>query len=548
MKHTDLAWGKIFSLVPPLSLVPVLFVSLLAAGAGIGLLGASAWLIATAALMPPLYTLALGVTAVRAFGLGRAAFRYAERYLSHGVAFRGLTQIRLRLYDRAAALLPLRTGPMRQGELLHDLLVGADALRDFFVRAILPPLTIGILTGLATALLYAEARLAALLLPLLFALRLVLSWKTKAGNDALRRTEDGAYRSALLDGAAGADELICAGAAPECARLSSPARDLVCKDARIHLREVWADAMQSVFDAAAAVLLLAALIPSVTVGTLTGVGLAVWFLILQSLLAEYRTLPDAVRQAQKSASAAARLLAPIEGKPYQRQAAQAADGVHGGGEEHHADENRSDEKPSSLLTVKNLCFSYTPAQNLLDHISFSIAKGEHTAIVGTSGAGKTTLAQLLLGVWPPDSGTIALGNGATIAGLPQGSVLFSQSIRENFRRLRPMEDETGIRRALEAAQLLPVIETMERGIDTPIGANGAFLSGGQRTRLLTALAMAGDESLLLLDEPTLGLDRKTAARLSSALFDYAKERGKTLIVITHDEMLRDRFEQTIRLA
>lgn len=98
---------RLLSLVPPCTLAPVLLVSLLSLALGIGLLGASAWLIASAALEPPLYTLAIGITCVRACGLGRAVFRYFERFLSHRAAFSGLTRIRLALFDRAAALLPL---------------------------------------------------------------------------------------------------------------------------------------------------------------------------------------------------------------------------------------------------------------------------------------------------------------------------------------------------------------------------------------------------------------------------------------------------------
>lgn len=541
MNHVCRAWIQIFALVSPMDIMPVLFVSLLAAGAGIGLLSASAWLIASAALMPPLYTLSLGVTAVRAFGIGRAAFRYAERYLSHDVAFQGLTQIRLRLYDRAAARLPLRTGPMRQGEFLHDLLSGSDALRDFFVRALLPPLTVGILTGLITAVLFIEIGYAAALLSLLFFLRLCLSWRAKVQNDDARRKEESVYRSALLDAAAGADELICSGHAPILSQLKRPAENLTRKDEWAHKKESRSDAIQAVFDAAVIVLLLATLIPRVSAGALTGIGLAVWLLLIESLLAEYRTLPDAIRQAQKSAVAATHLLAPIESKPPQMQATQTAQRT-------NPLKKSADESSPALLTIEDLSFSYTPAQHLLESLSFSIREGEHTAIIGTSGAGKTTLAQILLGVWTPDKGSISRGRGISIAGLPQGSVLFLQSIRENFRRFRPEASEIEMLHALETAQLSSVIKAMEQGVDTPIGEDASFLSGGQRTRLLTALTIAGDERLILLDEPTLGLDVKTAARLSSALFAYAEENRKTLLVITHDMVLRDKFKQTIQLV
>ena len=240
----------------------------------------------------------------------------------------------------------MRTGLMRQGEFLHDLLVGADALRDFFIRAILPPLAVGILTGIATVLLYVQIGYAAILLPLLFFIRLIIAWHVKTENEEARRAEDGAYRSALLDASAGADELACAGAAPARERLFLPARDLVKKDEYAHLRETQTDALQSVFDAAVFILLLAALIPSIPAGTLTGIGLAVWFLVLQSLLAEYRTLPDAVRQAQQSAAAALRLLAPVEYEPSAAQAAQDDNMMQNGTEEPSA--------AHALLTVRSL--------------------------------------------------------------------------------------------------------------------------------------------------------------------------------------------------
>lgn len=172
----------LLSLVSPWALLLASLVSLGAAAAGICLLGSSAWLIASAALLPPLSALALGITGVRACGIFRAVFRYGERYISHRLAFHGLTKIRVSLYKKAALLLPLRRGVARQGELLHDLLAGADELRDFFVRGMLPPVTAGILTVCIT---YWLARHTDLfwLLPLLFILRLeipFLIWQKKS--------------------------------------------------------------------------------------------------------------------------------------------------------------------------------------------------------------------------------------------------------------------------------------------------------------------------------------------------------------------------------
>ncbi len=135
-----------------------------------------------------------------------------------------------------------------------------------------------------------------------------------------------------------------------------------------------------------------------------------------------------------------------------------------------------------------------------------------------------------------------------IAGLPQGSVLFSRSLRENFNRYRPEASEKELLSALETACLGDVVHALPDGIDTPLGADASHLSGGQRNRLLTALALAGNEPILLLDEPTAGLDPVTARRLMDALFAHANATGKTLLVITHAQELLPRFAQVLSLA
>lgn len=166
-----------------------------------------------------------------------------------------------------------------------------------------------------------------------------------------------------------------------------------------------------------------------------------------------------------------------------------------------------------------MSFSYRQGQELLSHLSFHIKQGQHTAIVGASGAGKTTLSELILGVWPPDEGCFYLKGTAyehltvkdireNISAMPQGSVLFAKSIRENFQLFCPEVSEAAIWQALADAQLAKVVNAMPQGLDTCLGSDACFLSGGQRNRLLTAIAIARPTPLILLDEPTCGLDKK----------------------------------------
>ena len=547
---------KLLRLTTLFEFLPVLLVSLMALFTGLALLGASAWLVASAALMPPLYTLALGITTVRACGIGRAVFRYGERYLSHRMAFRILTEIRTSFYDRAAKVLPLRSGPARQGEFLHDLLTGADELRDFYVRALLPIAAIGTITALTTWLLSGVIGLWALALPALYLARLVLSCASRKTGEEMQRTRDAAYRSALLDAAGGADELICVGREPALKRLSAPAHDLLEGSLQLARTDAKRDAAENLLDTTVLMALLALLILRVTQGALSGIDLCVYFLVLQTLLVEFRTLPEAVRQGRRSLLAA-RFLP-------ERQTSEAAETDEPAEQSEkiptpaQADSRDADAASQTLLEAKNLSFSYRQGQGVLQGLSFRIARGQHTAIIGASGAGKTTLAALLLGVWPPDSGMLRLcgtpyhelPQGAiqqAIAALPQGSVLFAGSIRENFARYRPACKEEDILTALRDAQLDEVVATLPQGIDTPLGEDACFLSGGQRGRLLTAITIAGREPVILLDEPTCGLDQKTAAALMAALFAKVQETGQTLLTITHERSLLHHFQQTIEL-
>lgn len=548
---------KLLRLTTLFEFLPVLLVSLMALFTGLALLGASAWLVASAALMPPLYTLALGITTVRACGIGRAVFRYGERYLSHRMAFRILTEIRTSFYDRAAKVLPLRSGPARQGEFLHDLLTGADELRDFYVRALLPIAAIGTITALTTWLLAGVIGLWALALPALYLARLVLSCASRQTGEERQRTRDAAYRSALLDAAGGADELICAGREPALKRLSAPAHDLLEGSLQLARTDARRDAAENLLDTIVLMALLALLILRVTQGALSGIDLCVYFLVLQTLLVEFRALPEAVRQGRRSLLAARFLPERQTSEAAETdEPAEQSEKIPAPAQAASRDADAASQMP--LLEAQDLSFSYRKGQGVLQGLSFRIARGQHTAIVGASGAGKTTLAALLLGVWPPDSGTLRLcgtpyhelPQGAiqqAIAALPQGSVLFSGSIRENFSRYRPACKEEDILTALRDAQLDEVVAALPQGIDTPLGEDACFLSGGQRGRLLTAIAIAGKEPVILLDEPTCGLDQETAAALMAALFTRVQETGQTLLTITHERTLVTKFQQTIEL-
>ena len=196
------------------------------------------------------------------------------------------------------------------------------------------------------------------------------------------------------------------------------------------------------------------------------------------------------------------------------------------------------------IQIRNLSFRYPDAsENVLENISFTIPKNRSIAFIGPSGAGKTTLADIILGVLEPTEGQICVDGGdiqncmsawhKNIGYIPQSIYLMDASIRENVAFGIPEEqiDETCLRRALEEAQLKEFVDSLPEGLDTVIGESGVRLSGGQRQRIGIARALYNDPDVLVLDEATSALDNETEKAVMDAIDRLAG--NKTLIIIAH---------------
>lgn len=506
--------------------LPAICAGLLASCTAILLLGASAGLIAAAALHPPLYTLAVTITLVRACGISRAVLRYLDRWLSHRAAFALLTQLRLRLYTQAEHLLPAKVNGPAQGSLLHDLICGTDILRDFYLRVLSPVLQTFLLTLLGTLFLLPLHPLAPLPLLLAWLLSLLLPLITDSQPLTVAAdAADTAYRSILLDYLGGREELFIQPDAPKKLRLDQSAHALHQTQKTLLCHSLQTDTLLTVLQRLLFLTLFVFLAQQTAASALTGIELAIYVLALQTLFAAFAELPAAIRQLLHTRTPA-RLLLPLQSVP-QTNAATPAD-------------NPADH---SILRVEKLCFSYTDAAPLLENLSFCIQPGEKVAIIGESGCGKTTLFHLLLHLWEPDAGQCFLF-GIPYARLSdeairqhfgactQTAYLFNLSIRQNFQRLHPGIDDKTIWHNLQIMQMKAPVQALPEGLDTLVGEDGINLSGGQRQRLLLALAFASPASLLLLDEPTAGLDQSTATKLMNSLLDNLADR--TLLLITHE--------------
>jgi ATP-binding cassette subfamily B protein len=200
--------------------------------------------------------------------------------------------------------------------------------------------------------------------------------------------------------------------------------------------------------------------------------------------------------------------------------------------------------PHAGIAFESVRFAYParPGTPALDRFSLDVAQGERVALVGPSGAGKTTVLSLLLRFYDPQQGGVRIGGTdlrefdpaalrRLIAVVPQDPVIFAASVLDNVRYGRPEATREEAERACEQAFALEFIHRLPQGMDTPLGERGVTLSGGQRQRLSIARALLADRPILLLDEATSSLDAASERMVQQAL--EALEQGRTSLVIAH---------------
>ena len=482
--------------------LPAVAANLSATLSEILLMASSAWLIASAALHPPLGSLSVGITLVRTAGILRAVLRYADRFLSHKIIFEILDNLREELYGKAAKIFPLKSGVFYEGELLHALTVTADSLKNFLPSVVLPLSTAAITTALLTFFLSETIGLVSLILPTFFFIVIFASLlrKVEDANDSI-------YREKILDFYPASDELKIFGKTPAISQLDKIANFFGREQMRLNFSRINFDTAANIFCAAGICILLSKLC-----AVADKIELTVWSLILLAVLEIYSTVPEAVRSFKKirratneleknfTADKAKKILPDVEKIPQENYA----------------------------VKFDNVTFGYNYARPILKNFNLQIPQGKIFQIVGESGAGKTTLLYLMTGLFQPDNGTVKV-NGK-ISAATSTNFIFSKSIRYNFELLNEGIDEKKIFESLNICRL----ENFD--IDSTIGEDGAKLSGGERNRLQVALAVATDSDILILDEPTAGLNKNLAEKFLRSVEYDSRKKNRTLIIITHDEI------------
>ncbi|MGW2015827.1 thiol reductant ABC exporter subunit CydD [Streptomyces sp. NPDC001927] len=524
-----------------------LLLASLALGSAVGLMAVSGWLISRASEQPPVLYLMMAVTATRAFGIGRAVFRYAERIVSHDAVLRMLAELRVAVYRRLERIAPAGLRRSRRGDLLSRLVQDVDALQDYWLRWLLPAgaaLVVGVGSVGFTAWLLPEAGavLAVGLLAAGVAVPLLSGAIARRAERQLAPAR-GALTVTVVDLLRGCAELTVAGALKgRIDRARGADRTLTS----IASRQAAATAIGAGLSALACGLTVAAAafvgVQAVRDGRLDGVTLAVVVLTPLAAFEAVTGLPLAVQYRQRVKRSAERVYevldAPVPVREPERPAAPPANPF--------------------PLEVAGLSARHAGQQaEALSGFALTLEAGRRVAVVGASGSGKTTLAQVLLRFLDAESGSYRIGGvEATdldgddvrrLVGLcAQDAHIFDSSIRENLRLARTGASDDELRAALGRARLLGWVEGLPDGLDTLVGEHGSRLSGGQRQRLALARALLADFPVLVLDEPAEHLDLATADALTDDLLRATE--GRTTVLITHRLHGLDAVDEVVVLA
>jgi len=549
----------------PRRFLPGLLAGLASAGSAVALLAASAWLITRAAEQPPILYLSMAVVGVRAFALGRSAFRYVERLWSHDAAFRQLSDLRLGVFARLVPLAPVGLAGINRGDLLSRLVRDVDGLQDLSLRVV-QPLTTAVLIGAASVVgvwfLHPVAG-AALLVCLLLAgvLGTLASGAIAARAERSLSPLRGALAGEVLEVVENLDVLGSFGALGD--RLTSLAHAddrLRRASLRLSLGAGVQAGIVSLFAGAATVAALVWGLPSLggpaqaSGVILSGPAFAVVVLIPMAVFEVYGQVPAAIsawRQVRASAIRVSRAVPaelpaeiPEELAPHE-----------------HGRRTLNPDIPPALELIDLGARWPGQAHPAVSGVTLRLAPGDRLHLAGPSGSGKTTLAQALVR-FVDYTGSYRIGgiearelsqtDVRSVVGLcEQRPWLFDDSIRQNLLFARDTATDEDLLRVLDRVGLGEWV--IERGgLDARVGERGALVSGGQAQRIALARALLADFPVLIVDEPTANVDQEQGERLVRDILAAAASESRAVLLISHtpvpEELITGRVALTASAA
>lgn len=490
-------------------------VGALASLSAVALMGVSAWLISSAAEMPPVLTLTVAAVSVRFFALSRALLRYLERLIGHNAALKGLTQLRVSVYDSLERITPIGLRRFARGDFFARIGADVDGALDLSLRVVLPWAQAALVTSatvLFTLWLLPEIGIAMAVIGLIalvvvpVLVRLIVSRSDRALADVRASVSQGVV--AIADNSS---EILMSSVQTSVLNSLRRRDQVVNGELR---KQAWSMGFGTgigvALQGSAVVAALILGIPAVTDGRLSPIMLAVVAFLPLALFEILSQLP-ATAVAWKNMAVVAHRIDDLEM------------------DSEDSEVNVPDLPEAGGIQAKDVSARWPGSStSALQGISFSVLRGDHVAIVGPSGSGKSTLAYLLMGYLPWE-GSLAVNPSRAM--LSQQSHVFDTTVRNNIQIGGGEMSTPTIEAVINRASLTEWLAQQPQGLETELGSFGARMSGGEKQRLAFARLLASNKELLILDEPTEHLDFETAEELEREIWDSTK--GTTTVMVTH---------------
>ncbi|GAB2566265.1 thiol reductant ABC exporter subunit CydC [Leucobacter ruminantium] len=544
--------------MPPRSRrAPGLLLGVLADLCVVGLLGLSMWLIVRAGEQPPILHLTFAIVGVRAFAVGRAGFRYAERLFSHDAALAQLSALRAGTFDALVPRVPGAIESHRRGEVLSAFVDDVDQLQDEPLRVRQPLLVSAIVVVLSLAVVALISPIAAAVISTVLLVSggaaILLARRMSGSYDRELSEARGALVDALLERVAAAEVLSAFGALPQQrARLAAVEAHLSEVQLRRARSAGLTGALLVLGSGAASLLALVLLLPGLGV-QLSAPLFAAVVVVPAAVFEVFAQVPAAIVARRGVEASADRVAALTETElPPEVVVERSGDGAGGPelrgselGAPASADSVGGEGSLAPLIEVADLAVRYPGgAADAVSGVSFALRAGETLVVSGESGAGKSTLA-LALARFLEYRGSYRL-RGLETGALPVSEVrrtvglceqqphLFDADLRQNLKFARDTAGDDELMAALDRVGLGEWARD-RGGLDSPVGEHGALVSGGQAQRIALARVLLADFPVVVLDEPTAGVDRELADRLLAELLG-AVPADRAVVLITHTEL------------
>ena len=518
--------------------------------ASIGLLSLSGWFLAASFLVGStiLFNFFYPSSGVRGLAIGRTISRYFERLVTHDATFRVLAELRISVFKKLIPLSPSGLNHFRNSELLNRLVADVDTLDTLYLNLLSPFISaIMVITFIAIGLSFVSALLAVIICSTLLALLFIFPaifyrLGQKSGKKIIQARAE--YRSQFIEWIQLNAEFLLFGLVPQMTqKLEKTEQTWLHSQSKESQLTGFSNALLTFINGILVCVVFLLVTTAIDASSADNPEALVALVIFCVMASAEILMPIGIAflHLGQLITAAERLNNLIEQRPLVE--------FNGSTRWQKIAENQP------LVRFEKVTFNYpSNHQATLNGLSFEVNKGQKVAILGKTGSGKSTIFQLLNRHYDPTSGQILLAN-CNVADYPEAILrshlvtlsqrvhIFSQTLRDNLLMGNPQATDEQLKLVLEQVELAYLLQ--EQDLDLWLGEGGRPLSGGEQRRLGLARVLLSNAELVLLDEPTEGLDRETEQQILMLIFAHCQAR--TLLMITHRLQGLERFDRVYRI-